>query len=348
MSADGVLVLDESLAVRSNLGEAFERRGYKVHTVRDEESARRAIARDPFSAAIFGFDWNRVDAREQRRDLVREAKRNGPVVVLSEVENVETRISLLREGNADLVAKPFHPGFVVKRVHESMHPQRVPGGPYRILVVDDSPTYGHAISNALAKDGHDIVLAVTGKEAEDYLAVQKPDAIFLDVFLPDADGIELARRYRSAPATRNLPILLLTGRESTNVRSRAMEANVSDFAAKNTPLDDIRARVPSLLLGKPAPSRTDAKANDPSTPLAGDALFDRLLAESGLSQVLGRSTLQLALKRAGMETSSLTRESLRRALPQITQILSTFLPTNDARSRIAAIETLTRESDGAR
>ena len=347
MSAEGVLVLDESLAVRSDLGDAFERRGYKVHSVRDADSARRAVARDQFRAAILGLDWNRIDVRSTRRDLLRDAGRNCPVVVLSEAENVETRLSVLREGATDFIAKPFNSGFVVKRVHESMHTARVPGGPYRILVVDDSPTYGHAVSSALTKDGHDVVLAASGREAEDYLAIQKPDAIFLDVFLPDADGIELARRLRSANATKSLPILLLTGRESTTVRARATEANVSDFAAKNTPLDDLRARVPSLILGRQAPARLDPRSGE-GNPRSGEALFERVVAESGLSLVLGRSTILLALKRAGTDVSSLDRARLERAMPQIDQILTTFLPAAEARSRLSAIEALTRESDGAR
>lgn len=348
MNGEGVLVLEESLAIRSDLGEAFERRGYKVHSVRDEVSARRAVSRDHFRAAIFGLDWNRADTRGQRRDLVRDAQRNCPVVVLSEVENLQTRMAVLRDGASDFIAKPCDPTYVVKRVYEQVHTARVPGGPYRILVVDDSATYGHAVMSALSRDGHDVVLASTGKEAEEYLALQKPDAIFLDVFLPDADGIDIARRIRSTHETRNLPILLLTGRESTTVRARASDANVSDFAAKNTPLDDLRARVPSLILGRSAAPRIEERRVNDAGPLRGEALFDRVVAESGLSPVLGRSTMLLALKRAGADAYTLSPLSLKRCLPQIEHILQTFLPPDDVRSRFAAIDGLTRESDGAR
>ncbi len=344
MIAENVLLMDESLAVQAELRDAFETRGYRLHSVRDEASARRAVTKQEFKAAIFGLDWGRDDQRIRRRELLHEASRACPVVVLADGERLETRLSVLREGVADFISKPYHATYVVKRVRETVHAARAPGGPHRILVVDDSLTYGNAVSNALSRDGHDVVLATTGREAEDYLALQRPDAIFLDVFLPDVDGIDLARRVRSAAATRDLPILLLTGRESTRVRERAAEANVSDFAAKNTPLDDLRARVAGLVAsGKPGAQRREA-----GTPVRGGSLFDAVVAASGLSAVLGRSTLALAFKRAGIDPIGLTPERLKAALPRIDESLKTFLSPTDATARIAAIEALCRESEGTR
>lgn len=344
MSAHDVLLVDESLAVQSELRDALEMHGFRLLGVRDDVSARRAMARQSFGAIVLGLDFHRDDGRTRRSDLLRDAARSCPVVVLADGERLDTRLSALRDGAADFIAKPYLATFVVKRVRDVAQGLKSAGGPYRVLVVDDSVTYGNAVSNALARDGHDVVLATNGRDAETYLELQRPDAVFLDVFLPDVDGIDLARRLRATQATRDLPILLLTGRESTRVRERAAEARISDFAAKNTPLEALRARVPTLIAG----ARSGGQRMEPQAGLKNGALFDAVVVASGLSVVLGRSTLALALRRSGIEASALTPERLRAARPQIEETLKTFLSPSDVRVRMSAIESLTLESESTR
>jgi DNA-binding response OmpR family regulator len=275
-----------------------------------------------------------------RRLRERLGERAAPVVILSEERDMERRLDALRAGAMDYLVKPIDVTLLM-RVSRGQRSADQLGGPSRVLVVDDSTTYGQALADELSLDGHDVVLAVSVAEARAYLAWQRPDLALLDVFLPDGDGVELAKSMRASESTRELPILLLTGRESTNVRQRAAEAQVSGFAAKDTPLAELRKSVAALKAsGRARPFK--APPVEPRA-VSGRELFLRVVAASGLSEVLGRSTLELALKRAGIETALLTPENLRAALPHVEQALVTFLPPGEARARLAAVAALATE-----
>jgi DNA-binding response OmpR family regulator len=271
---------------------------------------------------------------------MRSRKDDVPLVVVSEERDLRTRLSALGGGAKNFVVKPAHPSLLFRNLNLFAY---APGTAQRLLVVDDSRTYGHALAEALALDGHDVVLAASAQEARTYLAHEKPDAILLDVFLPDGDGVDLARALRGAEGTRNLPLMMLTGRENTVVRQRASEAGIAAFASKNMPLQDIRLLVATALVAgnrplsppKPAP-RLGGRG--------GRELFAKLVATSGLSEVVARSTLELALRRAGIEIADLSVASLQTALPNIEQSLGTFLPPAEVRQRVMAISKLCKES----
>jgi DNA-binding response OmpR family regulator len=258
--------------------------------------------------------------------------RSVKLVIVSEQRELAVRLMALRAGAA-FVRKPAHPALVLR----GLRPSRL-DAPARLLVVDDSITYGNALADALSVAGHDVVLATSAREARDYLSLEQPELALLDVFLPDADGIELARSLRASVATRNLPIVILTGRESTTVRQRAAEASVTHFVAKNTPLSEIRTTVQALLMAR-KPSGTWRAA----VPRGGSELFASVVAASGLSEILARSLLERALARVGADITSLTPEALRSALPEIGRALATFLAPADARQRLQAITTLIQE-----
>src|SRR5690606_37605494 len=162
-----------------------------------------------------------------------------------------------------------------------------------------------AVAQALTREGHDVILAPSVHDAMRYLALQRPDRVLLDVFLPDGDGVEVARQIRDTPALSDVPILMLTGRESAKVRQRAMEVDVTDFLAKSAQLSQIAAWVVRPTgRGVAAPSSAGRAATSPAS--EGAALFARLVASSGMSMLVGRPTLELALRRAGTTPDALT------------------------------------------
>ena len=89
----------------------------------------------------------------------------------------------------------------------------------RILVVDDEPSVRDALDRALRMDGYKVQLAADGREALDALAHQPPDAIVLDVLMPEPDGIEVCRRLRAAGD--RTPVLMLTARDAVPDRVEA-------------------------------------------------------------------------------------------------------------------------------
>lgn len=102
--------------------------------------------------------------------------------------------------------------------------------PRRVLVVDDEPHIGVVLRIQLEASGYEFSLARTLREARAILAdhASPPDALLLDLHLPDGSGLELLAELRRAPATRRLPVLVLTGDgdEAVLVSSGALGAGV--------------------------------------------------------------------------------------------------------------------------
>jgi DNA-binding response OmpR family regulator len=84
-----------------------------------------------------------------------------------------------------------------------------------ILIVEDSPTELALVSDCLQTAGYQVLQASSGKEARDYLEKdQVIDLIILDLILPDVNGYDLYRTFRNHPSTSQIPIVMLTQRDS--------------------------------------------------------------------------------------------------------------------------------------
>ena len=115
----------------------------------------------------------------------------------------------------------------------------------RILVVDDEPSVRDALDRALRMDGYKVQLASDGREALDALAYQPPDAIVLDVLMPEPDGLEVCRRLRAAGD--HTPVLMLTARDAVPDRVAGLDAGADDYLVKPFALEELGARLRALL-----------------------------------------------------------------------------------------------------
>jgi two-component system NtrC family sensor kinase len=116
-------------------------------------------------------------------------------------------------------------------------------GPKKILAVDDSETYLQALVGALRADGYELVLARSGEEALDLLAVQPADCLLLDLMMPGIGGLETCRRIKSVPGLRDIPIVMLTALEDRAAMIEGLGAGADDYVAKSSDFDLVRARV---------------------------------------------------------------------------------------------------------
>ena len=115
----------------------------------------------------------------------------------------------------------------------------------RILVVDDEPAVRESLERALKLEGYDVELAEDGADALGQLRVGAPDAIVLDVLMPNVDGLEVCRRLRSAGD--RTPVLMLTAREGVSDRVAGLDAGADDYLVKPFALDELLARLRALL-----------------------------------------------------------------------------------------------------
>ncbi len=144
---------------------------------------------------------------------------------------------------------------------------RADGSPVRVLVVDDETNLTELLSMALRYEGWAVRTAETGGQAVRVAHEFEPDAVVLDMMLPDFDGLEVLRRVRADLPT--VPVLFLTARDAVEDRIHGLTAGGDDYVTKPFSLEEVVARLRALM------RRTAVVADGPSNLLiVGDLTMD--------------------------------------------------------------------------
>lgn len=130
--------------------------------------------------------------------------------------------------------------------------------PVRILVVDDDRAVRESLRRSLSFNGYNVLLAEDGVEALDVITNDRPDAVILDVMMPRLDGLEVCRRLRSTGD--DLPVLVLTARDSVSERVAGLDAGADDYLPKPFALEELLARMRALLRRTTADDGGDSAA----------------------------------------------------------------------------------------
>jgi len=115
----------------------------------------------------------------------------------------------------------------------------------RILIVDDDRALRDALRRALVLGGYDTVPVEDGESALAEVARSEPDAVVLDIGLPDIDGLEVCRRLRGAG--NRVPVLMLTARDGVADRIDGLDAGADDYLMKPFDVGELQARLRALL-----------------------------------------------------------------------------------------------------
>ncbi len=145
--------------------------------------------------------------------------------------------------------------------------QRLDGSPVRVLVVDDENNLTELLSMALRYEGWEVRTAATGIAAVRAAREFQPDAVALDMMLPDFDGLEVLRRMRGDSP--NVPVLFLTAKDAVEDRVAGLTAGGDDYVTKPFSLEEVVARLRALM------RRTALVTDDSASVLAvGDLTMD--------------------------------------------------------------------------
>jgi two-component system response regulator MprA len=112
-------------------------------------------------------------------------------------------------------------------------------------VVDDDRAVRESLRRSLSFNGYTVDLAEDGVEALEAINNERPDALVLDVMMPRLDGLEVCRQLRSTGD--DLPILVLTARDSVSERVSGLDAGADDYLPKPFALEELLARLRALL-----------------------------------------------------------------------------------------------------
>jgi two-component system phosphate regulon response regulator PhoB len=116
-----------------------------------------------------------------------------------------------------------------------------------ILCVEDDPDIRELVRYNLSHDGYSVLEADTGEKGLQLLQEEEPDIVLLDLMLPGIDGLEVCKRMRTAPATSNVPIVMVTAKGEEADIVTGLEIGADDYITKPFSPTILRARVRALL-----------------------------------------------------------------------------------------------------
>jgi two-component system NtrC family sensor kinase len=116
-------------------------------------------------------------------------------------------------------------------------------GPKKVLAIDDSETYLQELSAQLQGEGYDVLLARSGEEALEMLAVQPVDCILLDLMMPGMGGRETCRQLKQNKVTRDIPVIMLTAVEDHDAMIEGLTLGADDFIPKSGEFEVLKARL---------------------------------------------------------------------------------------------------------
>ncbi len=247
-----VLIVDDSLTVRMDIGEALQSAGFDTNLCGDLRSAREALAREAYVLVILDIllpDGDGLDFLKELRNSPATAQI--PVLLLSTEAEVKNRVQGMGAGADEYIGKPYDLGQVVARARAltRANSSNAVGPGRRVLVIDDGVTFRKELKRSLEAVGYNVREATTGEEGLALAAADRPDAVVVDGILPGIDGPTVVRRLKSDAALRSTPCLLLTAAEGTNDELRAFEAGADAYVRKSEDLGVILVRLAALLRG---------------------------------------------------------------------------------------------------
>ena len=120
----------------------------------------------------------------------------------------------------------------------------------RVLVADDDLAVRTSLERALRLEGYEVTLAADGRQTLDQVVTSPPDALVLDVRMPEMDGLEVCRRLRAISDP--TPVLMLTAKDAVSDRVEGLDAGADDYLVKPFALPELLARLRALLRRWPA------------------------------------------------------------------------------------------------
>jgi diguanylate cyclase (GGDEF)-like protein len=117
----------------------------------------------------------------------------------------------------------------------------------KILIIDDDKDILQFVRMNLELEGLDVVTAEGGQAGLETAKAAPPDLVLLDVMMPEMDGLTVLRRLRTSPPTMNVPVILLTAKALAEDRLAGLELGADDYVTKPFDLDELVARVKTVL-----------------------------------------------------------------------------------------------------
>ncbi|MBI3896241.1 MAG: response regulator [Acidobacteria bacterium] len=226
-----LLVVDDELQARELLVNYLEPEGYATVTASSGPEAL-ALAKTLHPDAI---TLNMLMPGKSGWETLYELKNNPatstiPIIIVSVVDRKEMGFAL---GAADYLVKPVSREVVLSTLQKYLGPRK--DEPFKVLVAEDNPEDLQIIQEVLETAGYAVLAAGGGKEALGVLKETQPDAVLLDLLMPEVDGFEVIRRMKEDATLNEIPVFVITGKDLTRVDIELLSRETRAFFRKSIP-----------------------------------------------------------------------------------------------------------------
>jgi len=228
-----VLVVEDDPRSASLISVCLARGGYRTEVATDGETAvDKARALQPVAITL-DILLPGLDGWEVLRTLKLDAAVcKIPVIVVTLVDELELGYAL---GATDYLVKPVARQALLACVRRYVSRPDAPPRQARVLVVDDEPSAVDLLDNLLTAAGCLALRAGGGAEGIALARSERPDLVLLDLMMPDVDGFNVVATLKADPATRNIPIVVITAKSLTDEDKRVLNGQVVAVLQKSTP-----------------------------------------------------------------------------------------------------------------
>jgi len=237
-----VLIVDDEAACCELLAGYLEPEGYETIAANSADEAlsrARELLPDAITLDILGLGKNGWEVLQELKSDPRTA--GIPGVIVSVVDEPNLGIALHA---ADYVIKPVTKPRVLAALRRHAPPQ---GQKSRtVLVVDDDVRHLEMAAEMLRSAGYSVLQSPGGREALDTLRTTRPDAIVLDLMMPEIDGFQLLDRIRQQPALSKIPVLVLTAKDLTDSDVERLFSRVEALCRKGLSRDELLSHIERL------------------------------------------------------------------------------------------------------
>lgn len=258
-----IMLVEDSASQATRLIYILQHEGWEVTwaATADEAFTQLRTAKPDLVLLDFYLPGMRGD-EVCRRIRMNIDSRNLPIIILTAEDANETELRGLESGADDFVVKSADPDVLLLRIRTLLQKVRkqsdilsAPESSYRsarLLAIDDSVTFLERLRPELESEGYEVECSYDGPEGLERIAKEQFDGVIIDLIMPGIDGIEVCRRIDELRKHLESPLVtvMLTGHESKEDLSRALEAGADDFVGKSSDISVLKGRIRALLRRK--------------------------------------------------------------------------------------------------
>jgi DNA-binding response OmpR family regulator len=243
-----ILLADDSPMIHKHTVPILSEAGYEVVSAMDGAEALRLARERMPDLVITDIEMPKLDGFEVCSSLKNDDKTaHLPVLICSSLGEAQDLERGFDAGADDYLIKPVIPEEMITRVRALLSGMAPGSREQCILVVDDSPAQRHYVADCLARQGFDIVTAENGRVALERVRERLPALVVSDYEMPEMNGFELVHALKRNPETRNIPVIMLTARESKRDMAQMRAAGASAYLVKPFAQDKCIATVERTL-----------------------------------------------------------------------------------------------------